>query len=95
VKSGIYKFYKLTLKYFKTLYFLIGFGYNKLIIKSKAMTKDNTLLFPFFRELSVGVRKQAAFKVITFQLVPPTAFSKGARFRNPLQVTANVSLFWW
>jgi hypothetical protein len=60
-------------KYFKTLYFLVGFGYNKLIIKLKAMTKDNTFLSSFFRELSVGVREQTALKVITFQLAPPTA----------------------
>ena len=61
----------------------------------KGYDKGQRLLTALFRELSVGARKQAGFKHITFQPALRKEASSFARICNPLQVTTNVSLFWW
>lgn len=62
------------------------------------MTEDNAASHAILREFSVGVRKHSPLQDIASQPVFRTRkFSaiKKIRIRNPLQVTANDSLFWW
>lgn len=59
------------------------------------MTKDNAVRKEFSESFRLVRESNKAAQDITFQPALRKVTISFARIRNPLQVTANVSLFWW